>query len=247
MKRTGILFVAVTGAAIISALGAGAYQRSLTHSAVSATSAGKGPEAISNTSTTSSKSLPAKASVSKSAAHAKAGSQAQGATHPALSRLAQGPASSAPSAPAAAPAASAAPAPVAPPDSPALAALKAQRQTQRQAAIKGFLDSQDITDAKTQTVIIEQLLAQEAARRALQDEGRKLFPVLGRKGMPPVPEAQVTGQIQAYDEAVKAYQNARRQSAEALEAQTGFSKSAHLRAVLVVLGLIGDGPPVLSL
>lgn len=130
---------------------------------------------------------------------------------------------------------------------PDLAALKAQRQEQRTAAIKAFLEAHNVTDAEVQGAVIEQLQAQEEARRTLQEAGRKLFPVLGRKGMPPASEAQTGEQLEAYEKAVKAYQEKRRQSEAALEEKTKFSKNTRLRAILTVLGLVGDGPAILPL
>lgn len=241
MKRTGTLCVAATGLAIVTALGASAYQRGLTHPAT--------PKATAP--------AVAASALSASAVHAAPLDKRPGspmAARRAAStriRLAQAPAGAQAAGAAGAvpssPAASSQPAAPIHADSPELAALKAQRQAQRVTALKGFLEAQGLAEAKAQSAVIEQLMAQEQARRALQEAGRKLFPVLGRKGMPPVPEAQATAQIEAYDQAIKAYQEARHQSAQALETQLGYSKSAHLRAVLTVLGLIGDGPAILAL
>jgi len=126
-------------------------------------------------------------------------------------------------------------------------ALQAQRQEQRVQSIRSFLEAHSLSDKQMQSAIVEQLLAQEAARRELQAQGRQLFPVLGRKGMPPASELRTNQQLESYDKAVQAFQEKRRQSAATLEEKTGFSKNPRLRALLTVMGLIGEGPPILPL
>lgn len=130
---------------------------------------------------------------------------------------------------------------------PNLAALKAQRQEQRVAAIKALLEAHNVSDADVQSAVVAQLQEQEEGRRALQEAGRKLLPVLGRKGMPPTTDVQTNSQIEAYEKSVRDFQAQRQKSIQALDEKTGFSKNPHLRALLTAMGLIGDGPPILSM
>jgi hypothetical protein len=127
------------------------------------------------------------------------------------------------------------------------ARLKAQRQAQRTAALKEFLTAHNVSEEATQTAIINQIYTQEEARRQIQEAGRKLLPVLGRKGMPVATEAQANAALVEYEKAVKAFAETRRQGGETLATQVGADKNPRLRALLVVLGLIGDGPTVLPL
>jgi len=213
----------------VTALGAGAYQRGMGRSAA----------------TPPSSTVHGRAALKAQAAMTPVKSGKEAKTHPRLAQVGTvaGGGTGTPASAAAAPVAQG----TGRPDSPELAALKAQRQTQRIAALKSFLTAHNVTEEKAQSLIIEQVLAQEEARRQLQEAGRQLFPVMGRQGMPPATEQQTATQIAAYEKAVLIYRDARQKSAEALEKHLAYSKTPRLRALLLALGLIGEAPPVISL
>jgi len=129
----------------------------------------------------------------------------------------------------------------------ALSALQAKRQEQREQAMRSFMEARGVTAQATQDAIITHLQQQEQARRSVLEAGRKLLPALHQKGRTPLPEAQTQTRVEAYETALKTYQEQRQQAEAALDEKVHFSREPQLKVMLLLLGAINDGPPILPL
>lgn len=130
---------------------------------------------------------------------------------------------------------------------PDLAALETQRRQQREEGWRSFMSERGVAEPQTQDSIIAHLWEQHKARRAVLDSGRRLLPMLERKGQPTPKSEPVQAAVEEYEKALWHYAQSRRQAETALNEKIAYSKDGRLKALLLVLGAIGDGPPVLPL
>lgn len=130
---------------------------------------------------------------------------------------------------------------------PDLAALETQRRQQREDGWRAFMTDRGVSERQTQDAIIAHLWEQDKARRAVLDAGRRLLPMLGGRGRATPKSEQVQTSVEAYEKALSQYALDRRQAEAALDEKVHYAKDERLKALLLVLGAIGSGPPILPL
>ena len=106
--------------------------------------------------------------------------------------------------------------------------------------LRADLQAQGVTDEATLTAILEHVARLQKARQALDEKSEAL-----RANLKPntvVADAQMNVLINDYQAATEDYKTAREQSARQLDEKIGYSKRPRLHAVLLTLGVVGDGP-----
>jgi hypothetical protein len=105
--------------------------------------------------------------------------------------------------------------------------------------VRRMLAQAGVDDAATQTAVLDYIKTDMEARGPLREQGAKIFRAL-REGA--VTDDQLLALVTDYRAAQQA-EKARREQAEAnLDAKINYSKNPRLEAMLLLSGLIGDGP-----
>jgi hypothetical protein len=114
-----------------------------------------------------------------------------------------------------------------------------ERRARLERQIREWMAKAGVNDESSQSAIIAHISGEVRARRPLRDAGRKLFQSMQADT---VPEEQMRSQLAEYHAALEA-DKARRQAAEAdLDAKIHYTQKPRLEAMLLVFGIIGDGP-----
>lgn len=105
--------------------------------------------------------------------------------------------------------------------------------------MRQMLTQAGVNDATTQTAVLDYIEADMEARRPLREQGNKIFRAL-RDGA--VTNDQLDALVTDYRSAQQA-ETARREKAQTdLDTKINYSKNPRLEAVLLLSGLVGDGP-----
>jgi hypothetical protein len=106
--------------------------------------------------------------------------------------------------------------------------------------LRADLQAQGITDEATQKAIFEHMERVGEARKTLDEKSNELRANLKPNNI--VADAQMNVLINDYQAATEDYKTAREKSARQLDDKIGYSKRPRLHAVLLTMGIVGDGP-----
>jgi hypothetical protein len=105
--------------------------------------------------------------------------------------------------------------------------------------VRMILAQAGVNDAATQTAVLDYIKADIEARSPLREQGKSLLKALQAGA---VTDDQLLALVTDYRAAQQA-EKARRERAQAdLDAKINYSKNPRLEAILLLTGLIGDGP-----
>lgn len=119
----------------------------------------------------------------------------------------------------------------------------AQRRRRTEERLRGAMTNLGFSDPALQGAVMTYIAQEEEARRPLRDQSRKVYQAL-RGG---VPDAQVLILMSDWRSAVEADKARHLQAQTKLDAQIGYSKSPRLEAMLLLMGVVGDGPLLMPL
>lgn len=107
----------------------------------------------------------------------------------------------------------------------------------REQGLRNFMERAGATDTATQDAILEFVNAEEKARGAVRETGRKVFEA-ARTGA--VADTQMSVLLGEFRNAVLDEKARRVAAARALDEKIGYTKKPRLEALLVMMGFIGD-------
>lgn len=105
--------------------------------------------------------------------------------------------------------------------------------------VRQIMTQAGVNDAATQTAILDYIKADMEARAPLREQGKTLYNALQGGA---VTDDQLLALVTDYRSAQQAETERRKQSQADLDAKINYTKNPRLEAMLLLTGLIGDGP-----
>lgn len=121
---------------------------------------------------------------------------------------------------------------------------KIERVKRQEQNLRGMMASFGVTELDVQNSIIVYLQDYVLRIRPLREQGRRLYRALQNET---ISTTEMAGLLTDFRAAIEA-DTARRAAAEAaLSEQTGYTNNPRLEAMLLLLGVIGDGPAIMNI
>jgi hypothetical protein len=118
-----------------------------------------------------------------------------------------------------------------------------ERRKETEDRMRAMMTDNGITDTATQDAVLAYLANELQARGPLRRMGVKLQRALGN---PDISDDQIKGLIADYQNA-QDLENQRRTKAQSdLDAQIHYSQNPRLQGLLMLMGVLGDGPPLMQ-
>lgn len=121
--------------------------------------------------------------------------------------------------------------------------VAAERRRKTEERMRAAMTNLGFSDPALQSALMTYIAQEEEARRPLREQSRKVYQALRSN----VPDAQVLILMSDWRSALEADKARHLQAQAALDAQIGYSKSPRLEAMLLLMGVVGDGPLLMPL
>jgi uncharacterized membrane protein YgcG len=117
-----------------------------------------------------------------------------------------------------------------------MAQMETRRAEQRQTWLRQAMTASGVTDAATQTTVINYIVAQEKSKVALQAQARAISDLLLK---PESTDAEVKTALTAYRASVAAARTAKDAGLAEIDTATKYSTQPKVEALLTLLGVLG--------
>lgn len=118
-----------------------------------------------------------------------------------------------------------------------------QRRQEQETQLRTLMSSNGVTDAPTQDAVLTYLEDELKARAPLRQMGLKLYRALGDQN---ISNDQIQAMIADYQNAQDLENQRRTKSQSDLDAKIHYTKNPRLQGLLLLMGVLGDGPPLME-
>jgi hypothetical protein len=125
------------------------------------------------------------------------------------------------------------------PDAKSRRSMLEERQKRLEGQIREWMAKAGVDDESSQSAIIAHITSEVRSRRPIRDASRKLFQTMQADS---VPEEQMRSQLAEFRAALNEDKVRRQEAEAALDAKIHYTQKPRLEAMLLVFGIIGEGP-----